>query len=124
MSNEPDSRECAEYAWYDAKAKATADGNPPVGAVGEGAPAHDHAIAFVMGGGNYLEAESVRAIAKGDDAGGGGRAGDGGGLGDARAAARLGGATGRRSVAYGATEMLTGAEFVAQLGALGRQTGH
>ncbi|ACO61084.1 predicted protein [Micromonas commoda] len=110
MSNEPDSRECAEYAWYDAKAKATSDGNPPVGAVGEGAPAHDHAIAFVMGGGNYLEAESVRAIAKGDDgAGGGGRAGDGGG---------------RRSVAYGATEMLTGAEFVAQLGALGRKTGH
>lgn len=124
MSNEPDSRECAEYAWYDAKAKATTDGNPPVGAVGEGAPAHDHAIAFVMGGGNYLEAESVRAIAKGDDAGGGGRAGDGGGLGDARAAARLGGATRRRSVAYGATEMLTGAEFVAQLGALGRKTGH
>ena len=78
-----------------------------------------------MGGGNYLEAESVRAIAKGDDgAGGGGRAGDGGGLGDARAAARLGGATRRRSVAYGATEMLTGAEFVAQLGALGRKTGH
>ena len=80
----------------------------------------------VMGGGNYLEAESVRAIAKGDDGAGGGGLGwerRGGGLGDARAAARLGGATGRMSVAYGATEMLTGAEFVAQPGA-GTKTGH
>lgn len=122
MRNEPDSRECAEYAWYDAKAKAT-DGNPPPGAVGEGAPAHDHALVFVMGGGNYLEAESVRAIARGgDDAGG---LGDGVGWeSDARAAGRLGTTTTRRSVAYGSTEMLTGAEFVAQLGALGRKTGH
>ena len=93
--NEPDSRECAEYAWYDAKAKATTDGNRRL-APSASAPAHDHAVAFVMGGGNYLEAESVRAIAKGDDGAGGGGLGDGrgGGLGDARAAARLGGRDG------------------------------
>ena len=48
-----------------------------------------------------------------------------GGAGGTSAGGGLVGAVGKkRSVVYGATEMLTGAEFVGQLGALGRKTGH
>ena len=126
MSNDADSHaECAEYAWYDAKARTGTGGTPPLN---QSSSPHDHAMVFVMGGGNYLEAESVRAIARGDDKEMRGL-GDGGGFGDAHAVSHRLGAAGasstiRRSVVYGATEMLTGAEFVAQLGALGRKTGH
>ena len=126
MRNEADSYECEEFGWYDAKSPQSTNGAVPHGVVGNGST-NEHAMVFVMGGGNYLEAESVRAIAtkgaEGDDVMG---AGAGSSLRDRPGAGgSLVGAVGKkRSVVYGATEMLTGAEFVGQLGALGRKTGH
>ncbi|GBF90033.1 hypothetical protein Rsub_02741 [Raphidocelis subcapitata] len=72
-------------------------------------------IAFMIGGGNYLEREQLAAWAARSGAGAGG--GGGGALGGG------GGGVGGRQVLYGATELLSGEEFLAQLEELGRKAG-
>jgi sec1 family domain-containing protein 1 len=94
------------------------------------------AIVFMIGGGNYLEREQLAAWAAGSGArsaaagvagavtgaiggggggGGGGAGGGGGGLGGG------GGGGAARLVLYGATDLLSGEEFVGQLEELGRK---
>lgn len=70
------------------------DPRSPRGARPSGRPRHQDAIVFVVGGGNYVEYHNVMEHA--------GRGGNG-----------------RRRVVYGATEMVTGDAFLAQLQALG-----
>jgi hypothetical protein len=70
-------------------------------------------IVFMIGGGNYLEREQLAAWAAG---GAGARGGAGGAAGGG-----AGAGVGARTVLYGATEMLSGEEFVAQLEELGRK---
>jgi hypothetical protein len=86
------------------------------------------AIVFMIGGGNYLEREQLAAWA----AGGGARGGGGvGGVVGAAASGVVGGSgaggggggggAGARTVLYGATELLSGEEFLGQLEELGRK---
>ncbi|KAI8474656.1 MAG: SM/Sec1-family protein [Monoraphidium minutum] len=80
------------------------------------------AVVFMIGGGNYLEREQLAAWAAGAGAGGRGPGGAvTGAIGGGGGAGGGGGGAGSRSVLYGATEMLSGEEFVAQLEELGRK---
>ena len=113
MANQP-SHETETFAVFDPKAPRGA----PAPAPRQGDDPYHDAVVFVVGGGNYLEYQGVRGLARRDrgGAGGGGGGMGGGGFGGAGAGAR-------RSVVYGATEFVTGAEFIEQLGELGRKTG-
>ena len=113
MANQP-SHETESFALFDPKAPRGA----PAPAPRQGDTPYHDAVVFVVGGGNYLEYQGVRGLARRDrgGAGGGGGGMGGGGFGGAGAGAR-------RSVVYGATEFVTGAEFIEQLGELGRKTG-
>ena len=113
MANQP-SHEMESFAVFDPKAPRGA----PAPAPRQGDTPYHDAVVFVVGGGNYLEYQGVRGLARRDrgGAGGGGGGMGGGGFGGAGAGAR-------RSVVYGATEFVTGAEFIEQLGELGRKTG-
>jgi hypothetical protein len=83
------------------------------------------AIVFMIGGGNYLEREQLAAWAAGSGARGAGGVGAvvgaaaggvvGGGAGGGS------GGVGTRTVVYGATELLSGEEFLGQLEDLGRR---
>lgn len=67
------------------------------GRASKAAGPHKEAIVFMIGGGNYLEYESLTTWA--------------------------GRATPPKSVIYGASDLLTGAQFAKQLAELGRRSG-
>jgi hypothetical protein len=117
MANQP-SPETEAFAVFDPKAPRRSDGEGVPGVTGPGAATADgggsdrggnapfnEAVAFVVGGGTFAEFRACRDLANG----GADRGGAGGGA-------------GTRSVVYGGTEFVTGAEFVEQLGALGRKS--
>ena len=81
------------------------------------------ALVFMIGGGNYLEREQLAAWAAGGAAARGGAAGGVAGavIGGGALGGGGGGGVGARTVLYGATEMLSGEEFVGQLEELGRK---
>jgi hypothetical protein len=99
------------FAYFDPKAPPSERERlppaPPPGA--PPAASFRKAIVFVAGGGNYAEYRECVALGKPA-----GRRGDDG------YASRSG--TGAVSVVYGATELVTGAEFVGQLAELGRKS--
>jgi hypothetical protein len=75
----------------------TFDPKAPAGRAGKAAGPHKEAIVFMVGGGNYLEYESLTTWA--------------------------GRATPPKSIVYGASDLLTGSEFAEQLAELGRRSG-
>ena len=104
-ANQSGVAEVDTFAYFDPKAPPSERERlppaPPPGA--PPAASFRKAIVFVAGGGNYAEYRECVAL---------GKSGEG--------ASRSG--TGAVSVVYGATELVTGAEFVGQLAELGRKS--
>ena len=112
-ANQSGVAEVDTFAYFDPKAPPSERERlppaPPPGA--PPAASFRKAIVFVAGGGNYAEYRECVALGKAA----GRRADDG-------YASRSGSGTGAVSVVYGATELVTGAEFVGQLAELGRKS--
>ena len=108
-SNQSGVAEVDSFAYFDPKAplaeRERAPPAPPPGA--PPAAAFRRAIVFVAGGGNYAEYRECVALGKS-------------GEGASRSAS--GTDATKTRVVYGATELVTGAEFVGQLAELGRKT--
>ena len=106
-ANQSGVAEVDSFAYFDPKAplaeRERAPPAPPPGA--PPAAAFRRAIVFVAGGGNYAEYRECVAL---------GKSGEG--------ASRSAHGTDAPAVVYGATELVTGAEFVGQLAELGRKS--
>ena len=84
---------------------ATYDPRLPAGApIRRGPGGFADVVAFVVGGGSYLEREALSRWAS-------------------RSSGSSSSSSGKRRVVYGATELLSGEEFAAQLGELARRSG-
>ncbi|MDA9098200.1 Sec1 family protein [bacterium] len=110
VSNQPGTVEVDTFAYFDPKASlAERERMPYTGSQSNGGaptPSFSKAVVFVAGGGNYGEYQDVLSLA--NDAS------------SERTMSRTN--TGSLSVVYGATELVTGAEFVGQLAELGRKS--
>ena len=108
-ANQSGVAEVDSFAYFDPKAPLAERGARAAGAASRRAACGGvrRAIVFVAGGGNYAEYRECVALGKS-------------GEGASRSASGTD-PTGTR-VVYGATELVTGAEFVGQLAELGRKT--
>ena len=92
---------------FPAQGQEAVQGRTPerAGQVRRGPGAFADVVAFVVGGGSYLEREAVSRWAS------------------RSSSSSSSSSSGKRRVVYGATELLSGEEFAAQLGELARRSG-